>query len=104
MSADYDKAIKMNSDNRSAEMGLYPAIAGDVTLDEPIGYLAKYIMNTASGGILVRGKNGRNQWIPYVAANQLFPFQFDMVLTSGDDWQGTARTTTSGTISFLSAE
>lgn len=99
-----DKAIKMNSDNRSAEMGLYPAIIGEATLDQPIGFLAKFIMNSAAGGILVRGKNGQNQWIPYVAANALFPFVFDMVLTSGDDWQGNARTTTSGTISFLGAE
>ena len=90
-----DKAIKMNSDNRSSEMGLFPAIAGEATLDEPIGFLAKFIMNTASGGILVRGKNGLNQWIPYVTENLLFPFEFDMVLTSGTDWQGNSRTTTS---------
>ena len=96
--------IKMNEDNRSSEMGLFPSSSGQITVGSEMGFVAKFIMTNTAGGILVVGKDDRNYWLPSVPENELFPFLYKKVLATGTDWQGYSRVTVTANLTFFGAE
>lgn len=92
--------IKLNNNIRNSDLYDIPSISGAVTLDTPITFTCIELTAATPGGALVRGKDGNNYWLPNVPSARPYTFTFDMVLTTGTDWQGTSRTTTAASMTF----
>lgn len=99
-----------NVTSRSQDAGLYPTECGTATPGTPIRCprggltVAKFVKSDTSGGILVVNKDGIHCWLSGVAANQLTPFMFSQILSSGTDWEGNSRTTVSANFQWYGGE
>lgn len=93
----YAEQRNISLNTRSVEQGIFINSIESVVLDKEfeIG-LSKFISSTVAGGILVKTRDGKNNWYPIVPANTLIFLNCIEILTSGDDWQGFSRTTVPG--------
>jgi len=91
-------------------IGFWPRVSGSVVLDNIITVasvgdypgFAKFIRCSAPGGVLVTGVDNKNYFISNLVENELFPFLFNKVLSSGNDWEGNARSTTADGLQWFS--